>query len=98
MPNTRPRASSSASENAGLVDLARKVTESVARDLQKRLPAELVRQVERSVGQGQKAMQASLRQVEARVSRTASQQDVDRLTRRIDELSRQVNKLVGGGR
>src|ERR1700730_2530059 len=98
MPANRNRASTRRPKDGNLVDQARQVAGSAVKDIQKRLPPDLTRQLERSLSQGQKAIQSSLQQVQARVNRTASQTDVDRLTRRIDELPRQVNRLVTGGR
>jgi polyhydroxyalkanoate synthesis regulator phasin len=98
MPTTRKRASTRKAKDGNLVDQARQAAGSAVKDLQKRLPPDLSRQLERSLSQGQKAIQSSLQQVQARLNRTASQTDVDRLTRRIDELTRQVNRLVTGGR
>src|SRR3984893_4229281 len=99
MANTRTRASTRKSgKDANLVGQARHAAEGAVKDLQKRLPPELVKQVERSLERGQKAVEGSLKQVQTRLNRTASQTDVDRLTRRIDDLTRQVNRLIGAAR
>src|ERR1700730_15125044 len=98
MPANRNRASTRRPKDGNLVDQARQVAGSAVKDIQKRLPPDLTRQLERSLSQGQKAIQSSLQQVQARVNRTASQTDVDRLTRRIDELKRQGDRLSNGGR
>ena len=98
MPNPRNRASTRKSGDPNLVGQARKAAEGAVKDLQKRLPPDLVKQIERSLERGQKALDGSLKQVQARLNRTASQTDVDRLTRRIDDLTRQVNRLVGAAR
>src|SRR4030088_2253823 len=99
MANTRTRASTRKSgKDSNLVGQARHTAEGAVKDLQKRLPPELVKQIERSLERGQKAVDGSLKQVQARLNRTASQTDVDRLTRRIDDLTRQVNRLVGAAR
>src|SRR3977135_3482041 len=98
MPNPRTRASTRKSRDPNLVGQARQAAESAVKDLQKRLPPDLVKQIERSLERGQKAVDGSLKQVQARLNRTASQTDVDRLTRRIDDLPRQVNRLVGAAR
>jgi hypothetical protein len=98
MPNPRNRASTRKSGDPNLVGQARKAAEGAVKDLQKRLPPDLVKQIERSLERGQKALDGSLKQIQARLNRTASQTDVDRLTRRIDDLSRQVNRLVGAAR
>src|SRR2546428_13061946 len=95
MPANRNRASTRRPKDGNLVDKARQAAGSAVKDLQKGLPSDLTRQLERSLSQGQKAIQASLQQVQSRLNRTASQADVDRLTRRIDDLTRQVNRLVG---
>src|ERR1700738_1037600 len=99
MANTRTRASIRKSgKDANLVDQARHASEGAVKDLQKRLPPELVKQVVASLERDQKAVKASLKQVQTRLNRTASQTDVDRLTRRIDDLTRQVNRLIGAAR
>ena len=94
MPNNKSRASSSRSGGASIVQQARKAAESAARDLQKRIPPDVLRELEKRVGQGQRTIQASLKQLETRLNRTASRQDVDRLTRRIDDLAKQVSRLL----
>jgi hypothetical protein len=98
MPNPRTRASTRKSGDPNLVGQARQAAESAVKDLQKRLPPDLVKQIERSLERGQNALDGSLKQVQARLNRTASQTDVDRLTRRIDDLTRQVNRLLGVAR
>ena len=91
----RKRASSPA--RASLLQQAVTAYRGALHEAQRRLPADLRRQVERSLREGQKTFTASLRQVQSRLNRAATQADVDRLARRIEELSRKVDKLSGRG-
>src|SRR3981081_781348 len=98
MPTPRKRASTRKPADGNLVTQARQAAGTAVKDLQKRLPPDLARQFERSLAQGQRAIQSSLTQVQNRLNRTSSQADGDRLTRPIDDLTRMVNRLVGGDR
>src|SRR5919198_6741801 len=79
--------------SGGLVDQARQIAEGAFQDFQKRLPQDLVKQLEKTLGQGQKTIQANVKRLQEEVRRTARQADVDKLTKRIDGLARQVQQL-----
>src|SRR5207237_938259 len=57
----RAAGSAKASQNGGLLDQARQIAEGGFQDLQKRLPQDLVKQLETSLGRGQKTIQAGRR-------------------------------------
>lgn len=86
-------ANANASQNGGLVEQARQVVEGAVQDLQKRLPPDLVKQLERSIGQGQKTLQSGIQRVQTDVRKTARQADIDKLTRRVDGLAKQLQQL-----
>ena len=95
----RAAGSAKANQNGGLLDQARQIAEGAFQDLQKRLPQDLVKQLEKSLGQGQKTLQANVKRVQDEVRRTARQADVDKLTKRIDGIAKQLQQLeraVGG--
>src|SRR5262245_65727396 len=90
MGKSKKRASSPARNGeGGLIDQGL----GFVKDLQKRLPPDLVKQVEKAVGQGQKTVQGSLQAIQAQLKNTAKQSDVDRLTKRIDALARHVEQI-----
>src|SRR5215472_179167 len=97
MGKTKKRASSSPpAGESGLLEQARVVAEAVMKDVQKRLPPDLVKQVEKTVGQSQKTVQAGLKAIQDQLKTTAKQADVDRLTKRVDALAKQFERAVSG--
>src|SRR3981081_4891009 len=60
-----------ADHNGGLIDQARQIAEGAFQDFQKRLPQDLVKQLEKSLGQGQKTIQGNVQRIQEEVRRTA---------------------------
>jgi hypothetical protein len=79
-----------ASTQSTLLDRAR----SAIREAERRVPPDLRRQLERSIKDGQKTLQAALKEVQAQVNRTARQADLDKVLKRLDGMSRQVQQLA----
>src|SRR5215831_19938963 len=94
MGKTKRRDTSETKPPDSLIDQVRTVAEGAYKDLQKRLPADLGRQVEKTVGQGQKTVQTGLKVIQAQLKNTAKRSDVDKLTRRLDVLAKDVERLV----
>jgi len=94
MGKTKRRDTSETKPPDSLIDQVRTVAEGAYKDLQKRLPADLGRQVEKTVGQGQKTVQTGLKVIRAQLKNTAKRSDVDKLTRRLDVLAKDVERLV----
>jgi hypothetical protein len=70
----RSRPSSSVRDDeGGLIEQVRRAVEAALKDVQKRLPADLVRQMEKTVGGGQKAVQSGLKAIQAQLKATARQ-------------------------
>jgi polyhydroxyalkanoate synthesis regulator phasin len=83
-----------ASTRSKLLNRAVKAGRSALREAQRRLPPDIRRQIERTVEDGQKTMHTAIKQVQARVDRTARQADLDRAIKRLEALTRQVRKLA----
>jgi hypothetical protein len=82
MGKIKKRASSSApTDDGGLIERARVLTEAALKDLQTQLPADLVKQVEKTVDKGQKTARSGLKTIEAQLKTTARHADVEKLTK-----------------
>ncbi|MGA7912121.1 MAG: hypothetical protein WCC30_11330, partial [Candidatus Dormiibacterota bacterium] len=66
------------------------------REAESRVPADLRRQLERRIREGEKSLQAAIKQVRAQVKEAAKQADVDKALKRLDGLSKQVQQLARG--
>ena len=66
-------------------------------EIQKRLPGDLGQEVERRVAGGQKRFEENFKEVRKQLSAAATRADIDRLTRRLDQLTRVVEAFVVGG-
>jgi cob(I)alamin adenosyltransferase len=86
---TRKRASSR-SRRTGLVGRA----VSAIREAESRLPSDVRKQLERTVKDGQKAVMSAIGELETHVRRSARQADVDKVLKRLDNLSQQVQKMA----
>jgi len=80
----------------GFVQQAVKAGRRALRDAESRVPPDLRKQLERTITDGQKAVQAAIKQLETQVRRTARQADVDKALKRLESLSQQVQKLARG--
>ncbi|HYZ02896.1 MAG TPA: hypothetical protein VFA92_15485 [Candidatus Binatia bacterium] len=100
MPGTRDRASSTddgpseGTPGPALFGQARRAAGSLVDNVQQRLPADMAKQVR----EGQRTVERNLKRLQQQMRRSATQADVDRLSQRIDELSRDVEALLAESR
>lgn len=85
-----------ASTRSRLLKQAVKAGRSALREAQKRVPPDVRKQIERTVEDGQKTMHTAIKQVQARLDRTARQADLDRAMKRLEALTKQVRNLASG--
>ena len=90
---TRKRASSR-SRRSGLVGRAVSAGRKAFRKAESRVPTDLRRQLERTIKDGQKTLKIAIDQLQVQVRRTAKQADVDKALKRLEGLSKQVQKLA----
>ena len=83
-----------ASSRSKLIKRAVKAGRSALRQAEKRVPPDVRKQIERTVKDGQKTVHTAIKQVQARLDRTARQADLDRAIKRLDALSTQIRKLA----
>jgi polyhydroxyalkanoate synthesis regulator phasin len=83
-----------ASSQSKLLKRAVKAGRSALREAEKRVPPDVRKQIERTVQDGQKTVHTAIKQVQARLDRTARQADLDRAIKRLDALSTQIRKLA----
>jgi polyhydroxyalkanoate synthesis regulator phasin len=91
----RKRASSR-SRRSGLVGRAVKAGRKALREAESRVPSDLRKQIERTVKDGQKTVMSAIHQLETRVNRNARQADVDKVLKRLEGLTKQVQELARG--
>ena len=100
MPGTRNRASSNddgpsqGTAGPALLNQARRAAGTFVDNVQQRLPADMAKQVR----EGQRTVERNPKRLQQQMRRSATQADVDRLTQRIDELSRDVEALLAESR
>ncbi len=92
---TRKR-TSSRSRPSGLVGRAVRAGRNALREAESRVPPDLRRQLERTVKDGQKTLKAAIDQLQAQVRSRAKQADVDKVLKRLDTLSKQVQQMASG--
>ena len=85
-----------ASTRSKLLKRAVKAGRSALREAQRRVPPDVRKQIERTVEEGQKTMHTAIKQVQARLDRTARQADLDRAMKRLEALTKQVRNLAAG--
>jgi polyhydroxyalkanoate synthesis regulator phasin len=83
-----------ASTRSKLLKRAVKAGRSALREAERRVPADLRRQLERTIQDGQKTIHTAIKQLQTRLDRTARQADLDRAMKRLDGLSKQVRNLA----
>src|ERR1700693_1713749 len=71
-----------------------KAGRSALREAERRVPPDVRKQLERTIQDGQKTIHTAIKQVQARLDRTARQADLDRAMKRLDGLSKQVRNLA----
>src|ERR1700681_2491756 len=92
---TRKR-TSSRSRRSGLVGRAVTAGRKALREAESRVPPDLRRQLERTIKDGQKTLKIAIDQLETRVRRNATQADLDRVFKRLEGLSKQVQLMARG--
>jgi hypothetical protein len=89
----RKRAASR-SRQSGLVGRAVSAGRKAIHEAESRMPPDVRRQLERSFKDGQKTLRTAVDQLQVQVRRTAKQADVDKALKRLEGLSKQVQKLA----
>ncbi|HEY1162892.1 MAG TPA: hypothetical protein VGF78_07490 [Candidatus Dormibacteraeota bacterium] len=82
------------STQSKLLNRAVKAGRSALRQAQRRLPPDVRKQIDKTVKDGQKTLHTAIKQVGARLDRTARQADLEKAMKRLDELSRQVRNMA----
>ncbi|MGH7760315.1 MAG: hypothetical protein ACREOY_02710 [Candidatus Dormibacteraceae bacterium] len=90
----KKRSSSSRSRRAGLVDRAVSAGRNALREAESRVPSDVRRQFERSIKDGQKTLKAAMDQLQVQVRRTARQADVEKALKRLEGLSKEVQRMA----
>jgi len=90
---TRKR-TTSRSRRSGLVDRAVRAGRDALREAEHRVPPDLRKQLERSIKDGQKTLKSAIDQLQAQVRSRAKQADVDRVLKRLDGLSKQLQQVA----
>jgi len=85
-----------ASTRSKLLKRAVKAGRSALREAQRRVPPDVRKQIERTVEEGQKTMHTAIKQVQARLDRTARQADLEKVIKRLEALTKQVRNLAAG--
>lgn len=83
-----------ASTRSKLLKRAVKAGRSALREAERRVPPDVRKQLERTIQDGQKNLHVAIKQVQARLDRTARQADLDRAMKRLEGLSKQVRNLA----
>src|SRR6266849_2448823 len=83
-----------ASSRSRLLNRAVKAGRSYLRQAERRLPPDVRKQIDRSIKDGQKTFDGALKQLRARLDRTASQVDLERALKRLEGLSKQVQQIA----
>jgi polyhydroxyalkanoate synthesis regulator phasin len=89
---TRKRAST----RSRFIKRAVKAGRSALRKAEKRVPTDLRKQIEKSVEDGQKTVHAAIKRVQTQLNRTARQADLDKVLKRLEGLSKQVQQVARG--
>jgi polyhydroxyalkanoate synthesis regulator phasin len=83
-----------ASTRSKLLKRAVKAGRSALREAERRVPPDVRKQLVRTIQDGQKNLHVAIKQVQARLDRTARQADLDRAMKRLEGLSNQVRNLA----
>ena len=83
-----------ASSRSRLLNRAVKAGRSYLRQAERRLPPDVRKQIDRSIKDGQKTFDGALKQLRARLDRTANQVDLERALKRLEGLSKQVQQIA----
>ena len=83
-----------ASSQSRLLKRAVKAGRSYLRQAERRLPPDVRKQIDRSIKDGQKTFEGALKQLRTRVDRTARQVDLEKVLKRLDGLSKQLQAIA----
>jgi hypothetical protein len=83
-----------ASSQSRFLNRAVKAGRSYLRQAERRLPPDVRKQIDRSIKDGQKTLDGAVKQLRARLDRTASQVDLEKAFKRLDALTKQVQNLA----
>jgi polyhydroxyalkanoate synthesis regulator phasin len=83
-----------AARQSSVLNRAVKAGRSALREAERRVPPDLRKQLERTFNDGQKAVHVAIKQVQTQVNRTARQADVDKVLKRLESLSKQVQEMA----
>ena len=83
-----------ASSRSRLLNRAVKAGRSYLRQAERRLPPDVRKQIDRSIKDGQKTFDGAVKQLRARLDRTASQVDLEQALKRLEGLSKQVQQIA----
>jgi polyhydroxyalkanoate synthesis regulator phasin len=83
-----------AARQSSVLNRAVKAGRSALREAERRVPPDLRKQLERTFNDGQKAVHVAIKQVQSQVNRTARQADVDKVLKRLESLSKQVQEMA----
>ena len=87
---TRKRAST----RDQLLKRAVKAGRKALRSAEKRVPPDLRKHIEKSVEDGQKTVHAAIKRVQTQLDRTARQADLDKVLKRLEAISKQVQQVA----
>ena len=82
------------SSRSRFLNRAVKAGRSYLRQAEKRLPPDVRKQIDRSIKDGQKTVEGAIKQLRTRLDRTASQVDLEKAMKRLDDLGKQVQQLA----
>jgi len=82
------------SSRSRFLNRAVKAGRSYLRQAEKRLPPDVRKQIDRSIKDGQKTVEGAIKQLRTQLDRTASQVDLEKAMKRLDDLGKQVQQLA----
>jgi polyhydroxyalkanoate synthesis regulator phasin len=82
------------SSRSRFLNRAVKAGKAYLRQAEKRLPPDVRKQIDRSIKDGQKTIEGAIKQLRTRLDRTASQVDLEKAMKRLDDLGKQVQHLA----
>ena len=86
-----------ASSQSQFLNRAVKAGRSYLRQAERRLPPDVRKQIDQGIKDGRKGVERAVKQLRARLDRTASQVDLEKALKRLDALTKQVQQLAGSG-
>jgi polyhydroxyalkanoate synthesis regulator phasin len=77
-----------------LLKRAVKAGRQAFRSAEKRVPPDIRKQIEKGVEDGQKTVHAAIKRVQTQLDRTARQADLDKVLKRLEAISKQVQQVA----